>query len=430
MSDSLDQIKLRNEEVQAILTQVPNWMIRWGSLLVLIIFVLVLVLSWFIKYPDIIETEAIVTTKIPPQKEFASITAKFDSIYVYDSQKVSQNSVLGVLENTADTEDVFFLKSILDTIRFKDGSLEFPFDDLPILFLGDIDESFSLFENSYFQYLLNKQLKPFSNDATANKIALTELNQRLSSLNSQYSLFESELRFKKNELERNKTLLEKGVISQQEYETKELEFITSQRNLKNLNLSISQIRESIGGANKKSQGTQYSETREEMRLLKSTVQSYNQLKKSLKDWENTYVLKSEIEGYVSFLNYWDKNQTVMQGDLVFTVVPSDTSNYLAKIKAPSQNSGKIKVGQKVNIKLQNFPESEFGMLVGNVESISLAPDIEGFYLINVALPNRLVTSYNQEIEFKQEMRGTAEIITEDLRLLERFFYQFKELFDR
>lgn len=32
-----------------------------------------------------------------------------------------------------------------------------------------------------------------------------------------------------------------------------------------------------------------------------------------------------------------------------------------------------------------------------------------------------------EISFKQEIQGTAEIITEDLRLIERVFYQFKEI---
>ena len=58
------------------------------------------------------------------------------------------------------------------------------------------------------------------------------------------------------------------------------------------------------------------------------------------------------------------------------------------------------------------------------------PDKDGFYLIDVSLPELLVTSYNKEIEFKQEMRGVAEIITEDLRLIERFFYQFKELVER
>lgn len=33
MSDLLDNIELRSEEVQEILTRVPNWMIRWGSVL-------------------------------------------------------------------------------------------------------------------------------------------------------------------------------------------------------------------------------------------------------------------------------------------------------------------------------------------------------------------------------------------------------------
>ena len=42
--------------------------------------------------------------------------------------------------------------------------------------------------------------------------------------------------------------------------------------------------------------------------------------------------------------------------------------------------------------------------------------------VDVELPKKLVTTYEKEIEFKQEMTGTADIITEDLRLIERFFY--------
>jgi len=44
------------------------------------------------------------------------------------------------------------------------------------------------------------------------------------------------------------------------------------------------------------------------------------------------------------------------------------------------------------------------------------------------LPNGLKTSYNRELIFDKEMRGSAEIITEDLRLIERVFYQFREIF--
>lgn len=130
------------------------------------------------------------------------------------------------------------------------------------------------------------------------------------------------------------------------------------------------------------------------------------------------------------MNYWSENQTVTLGDLVFTIIPSENKNYLAKVKAPSLNSGKIKIGQRVNIKLQNYPETEFGALRGTVDKISLTPDRSGYYLVDVKLPKNLITNYNKEIKFKQEMHGTAEIVTEDLRFIERLFYQFKKIIEQ
>ena len=84
----------------------------------------------------------------------------------------------------------------------------------------------------------------------------------------------------------------------------------------------------------------------------------------------------------------------------------------------------------MNIKIENYPDNEYGVLNGLVEKISLIPNTDGFYLIDVELSQTLITSYNKKIDFKQEMRGTAEIITEDLRLIERFFYQFRKAFKR
>lgn len=429
MPNSLDEIELRSEEVQEILSKIPHWMIRWGSTLFLLLILIVLGLSWLIKYPDVIKSETTLTTQIPPQKEFARITAKLDSIYVQESQEVEKNKVLAVLENSADTEDVYYLKSILDTLEIKDRTIEFPINKIPILLLGEIETAYAAFENNYSEYQFNKTLSPFQNEATANKISLNELKLRIQNMQSQYVLNQSELRLKRKNLTRNKSLLDKGVISQLDYENKQLELLSTEKGLKNLGASISQAREALANANKNSKGTEITRTTQESKLLRNTLQSYNQLKKAVSDWENLYVLKSEINGTVSFLNFWSNNQTVNQGDIVFTIIPKDNKNYIAKLKAVALNSGKIQVGQKVNIKLQNYPETEFGMLIGHVTNISLTPDKDGLYLVDVSLPEKLITSYNKEIKFQQEMSGTAEIITEDLRLLERFFYQFKSLID-
>ncbi|AEW86716.1 HlyD family efflux transporter periplasmic adaptor subunit [Flavobacterium columnare] len=97
-------------------------------------------------------------------------------------------------------------------------------------------------------------------------------------------------------------------------------------------------------------------------------------------------------------------------------------------KSPALNSGKIKVAQKVNIRLTNYPDREFGILQGKISNISLVPDKEGNIIIDVILPQGMQTSYQKQIPFQQEMRGSAEIITEDLRLIERILYQFREIF--
>ena len=427
--NDLDNMGLRSEQVQENLTKVPHWMIRWGNVLFLSIILLLLLISWFVKYPDIITSEAIVTTQIPPEKEYANISGKLDTILVSDNDKVKSNQPLAIIENSAKYKDVFKLKKIVDSIKINNREFNFPINSFQVLFLGDIESTYALFENSYIQYQLNKQLQPFSNESLANRYSISELKRRLNGLYSQKEINKTELSFKEKDLKRSKSLFDKGVISAKDYENKQIEYAQAKRNYKNFESSISQTREAISNANKTSKGTEINRIKQEMTLLKSVIQSFNQLKKAIKDWEYRYILKSNINGTLSFLNVWSDNQSVNQGDLVFTVIPSENSSFVAKLKTPSQNSGKIKIGQKVIVKLENYPDTEFGALNGVVNRISLIPDKEGNYYLDVELPKKLITSYNKEIDFKQEMRGTAEIITEDLRLIERFFYQLRNVFN-
>lgn len=130
------------------------------------------------------------------------------------------------------------------------------------------------------------------------------------------------------------------------------------------------------------------------------------------------------------MQLWAANQTVNAGDNVFVIIPDKEKGYIGKVKAPLLNSGKIRIRQEVNIRLANYPDREFGILKGLVQAISLTPDKDGNLLIDVSLPNALETSYKKQIVFQQEMSGTAEIVTEDLRLIERLLYQFRDVFKR
>ena len=422
------EIELRCEEVQEILTRVPHWMIRWGSIVVLLILLSLFFVSWLVKYPDIITTQIIITTNIPPEKLVAKVSGKIEAILVNDRSLVSSNVPLAVIENSANHEAVFLLKSIVDTINIDKNI--FPFEKLNSAQLGEIESFYAVFQKESIADELNTKLQPYKVEGSAQSYEAIQLKERLSLLESQKSNNQSELQLQKSDLDRYDLLYKKGIIAAQELEKHKLTYLQVQRNYKSLLSTISQLKSSLNELNKNSKTTQINENKENVNLERNVIQAFFQLKKAIKDWELNYVLRSSIDGKVSFLQLWSKNQTVNAGDNVFAIIPTNESGYIGKVKAPAQNSGKIQIRQIVNIRLANYPDREFGIIKGVIKAISLTPDKDGNLLINVLLPNSLETSYKKQITFQQEMSGTADIVTEDLRLIERLLYQFRDIFRR
>jgi len=422
------EIELRSEEVQEILTRVPHWLIRWGNVVILTILVLMFWVSWFVQYPDVISTKISITTNIPPEKLVAKTTGRIEAILVNDREIITQKTPLAVIENAANYTDVFLLKSIVDTIDIDKN--KFPFDKIKLAQLGEIESYFAVFQKESVADELNATLQPFQVEGKAQSYEAIQLKERLSLLESQKSINQNELVLQKSDLDRYETLYKKGIIATQEIEKQRLIYLQHQKNYKSMLSAISQLKSSLNDLNKNSKTTQINENKETVNLQRNVIQAFYQLKKAIKDWELNYVLRSSINGKVSYLQLWAVNQTVNSGDNVFAVIPTNESGYIGKVKAPAQNSGKIKIGQTVNIRLANYPDREFGIIKGTIKAISLTPDKEGNLLIDVSLPNGLQTSYKKQIVFQQEMTGTADIVTEDLRLIERLLYQFRAIFKR
>lgn len=429
MKDKND-IELRSEEVQDLLTRVPHWMIRWGNIVILVVFIILMLFTYIIKYPDVLSTQIVLTTQNPPEKIVARTSGKIAKILVDDRAVIEEKKPLAIIENTADYKAVFKLKECIDTLSTNLDTFVFPLEKSSFLRLGDIQNAFTVFEKDYIAYDLNRNLKPYSIEKTAQALEIGQLKERFLLLKQQYEISQNELQLKKQELERYRKLHDKGVIASQEWESKNLDYFQSEKNVKSISSQLSQMQSSINDLNRGSGSIRINETKDNISLFRNVMQSYSQLKKAINDWELAYVLYSSFKGQVSFMQIWVENQTVKAGDEVFAIVPMDNHSYIGKVKAPLLNSGKIKINQDVNIRLTNFPDREFGVIKGKVKSISLAPDREGNLLIDVSLPNGIETSYEKKIVFQQEMSGTADIITEDLRLIERLLYQFRDVFNR
>ncbi len=154
------------------------------------------------------------------------------------------------------------------------------------------------------------------------------------------------------------------------------------------------------------------------------LQAVQNIDNLLANWQQNFVITSPSDGKLSFLKNLAENQMIRTGDTLFAVLPQNQPIVGLSI-VTAQNFGKVKIGQKVIIKLVNYPFEEYGSLSGNIEDIEPTP-MGNQYRVKIKLEKGPVTNHDKTLLFQTEMQGSLEIITEDMRLLERTFYGLRK----
>lgn len=425
--ESKEKLHIYSEEVRDILSTPPKSIFRIGNTIVFSFILILFILSWIVKYPDIVVAQASLTSLVPPDRVYARTTGRIDTILVANNTKVNKGQPLAVIENTADFKSVTYLKSILDTLDIQKLQFDFPYEKCNDLELGSIAVDYANFENDLRNYQQLLSLKPYLVEKDYQRNELLQQNRRLANLRQQLTYAEEELALEKAKLQRSKDLFKNGVIAKQTIEEAELIYLQQQKNFSTLQNQISQLESSLIDLKTNQKTTIINQTKDEINLYRNLLNSFNQLKRSIREWELMFVLESSIEGNLTYIDFWRSSQYISSGELVFSVLPSQRGSYIVRARASGLNTGKLRVGQKAIVRLANYPDREFGVLEGKLTNISKIPDSEGFLILEIELPKQLTTSFGVELEFQQEMVGTVEIVTEDLRLLERLLYQLRDL---
>ncbi len=383
-------------------------------------------MSYFIKYPEFVPAEIIVTSQNPPEKLEARTNSKIEKIFIKDHQLVKNGELLMVLQSSADYKDVLKLKKIVDSIA-PNQIFSFPIHETSKLKLGELQDDYNGFAKAFQDEKLFTRLQPYAPENVAAEQSISETRSRIATTKQQLQLERAKFELSRENYNRTQTLYNQGVISKLELENERIKHIQAEQNLKNINISLSQMEEGIGNLNKTKSGVAINTQKDKINFSSQTLQLFEQLRKSLRQWEQNFLLTSSTTGIASFQRFWGENQFVKAGDVMLSILPSNKEAIVGRMSIPSTNSGKVKTGQKVLIKLDNYRFQEFGIVEGKVQNVALTPDDKGNYYVDIVLPKGLKTSYNKNLPFDKELKGNAEIVTEDLRLIERFFYQFRKL---
>lgn len=407
-------------EIDEIISNKPPYIVRWGTVYFFVLLLILGLISWFIKYPDIVIGSAKLNCVNAPQEVIARTGGKLIQIKVKENEKIDSGQVLGYMESIANPQSVMNISNQIDSIIYlinqnrTDEIVEyFPVNNSQKLLnnLGEIQTSYQTFIQSLITFKDFLGSGFFLKKKKMLAIDLQNIQKLHWILINQKSLLQHDLALSNKTFTINKSLAEQKIISAFDFRNEESKLIGKQLSLPQINASIVS-NESTQNEKRK----EIAELENQIVAKKNVfVQSLQTIKSHVQAWEYTYVLKSSVAGTVSFTGFFQENEEMKAGQLLFYVLPENTSYYMEML-IPQYNSGKVKKGQKVLLKFQSYPSEQYGSVTGKIDYVKSVPTDSG-YLAKIVLPQGLVTNYKMPLQFRNGMIAEANIITKDMRLL-------------
>ncbi|MFT3749809.1 MAG: HlyD family efflux transporter periplasmic adaptor subunit [Agriterribacter sp.] len=418
-------IAMPEDEIDDIISYKPPHIVRWGTVYFFILLLMLCVISWYIKYPDKVIAIAKLNSVNPPQQIVAKTDGKLTAITIKENETITKGEILGYMESIANPVVIKIIGKQADSIsrlinenRSDEIVQFFPVYESgkSIEDLGELQPAYQVFIQSfvnYRDYLQNgfylKQKKMLQTD-------IKKIEEMHNTLIEQKKITEEDVELSKKTFDVNKSLSEQKVISPLDYRNEKSKLLIKQLSLPQINASII--------ANEREKNEKLKEItglENQIIIQKNTFfQAVQTIRSQVQAWQYKYELKASASGSVSFTGFLQENQEIKAGQSLFYIQPDNTT-YFVEIIIPQYNFGKVKKGQNVLLKFRAYPFEQYGSVSGKIDFIKPTPTDSG-YLASVELPNALLTNYGKQLQYRNGLIAEADIITEDIRLLQRFYY--------
>lgn len=423
-----DDLSLRSEEVKDILGKPPGWIVSWGTGVLFIVIFILFSGSWFFSYPDIVMAPAVITKENPASVLVARISGKPSAIFCLDGASVHKNDTLAVIENPARYEDISrlgqYVRLVNQNLTGDEGKL---LESIPDdMVLGEVQPDYNIFVSSLFDYRIFINQDFYESKIAALSAELGQYSNYLENLERQWSLSIRDMELGTAQFTRDSLLFATGVISSAEYEKAQELLLAKMKAVETSELMLSEAGITIARLERTIADTRLEKDERQQRLRTNMINAFRQVESSLATWENKYLFIAPASGKLNYLSVWSNLQEISVGDAVFSIVPEDMGNLHARIILPFRGAGKVRPGQRVNVKLDGYPYMEYGIVTGHIHSVSGGP-VEGGFPAIISLDRGAMTTFGYELDVIRELPGTAEISTEEMSLLERLFSPLKHL---
>ena len=424
-----NDIELRSEEVQEILGTPPSWLVSWGSSIAFFTFLAIGWASFFLKYPDTVESKIKVSASDPPRRMVTDELKYLDELLVHHEQVIEAGQALAVFRTDGEFGDVMILENYLITDLDEEQEVDRFLINLKIpsdLVLGDLQDD--VFDFKEKQQLLRSELVNDDEDLSVRQIdrQIKQFRASVQSRKRQKSKLMQELQLARKAQTRNNNLYKSGKQGIEAVRASDAEVLAKERELSSINseikddqLQIDLLKDNKSGVEKGSD--------EGIKIAQRQLEdSFKTLQRRVVEWKKANILSSPIPGIVLINDGVTDNIILSEGTEMMIILPTEKKETLGKINLNVKGSGKVAIHQKVIVKFDSYPFEEFGAFEGKVSRIGKIPT-DGKLPIEVSFEKKLISTTGKQIEVTQEMTGEAIIITEEKRFVERIFEKLRSI---
>lgn len=411
----------RSEEVQDIIERMPTRWCAWVALIVSILMSMLIGLSFLISYPDTVDGEVSITGAKAPLRLVSRSNGRLH-LLKEPNQTISQNATIAYIESGASYNDVQLLKAYLERSPKTLPS------NLKLGELGGSYNSYLIAVEHWERLMKSDRYKTMRKSIEAQIQSNKDVVQQLS---NSLAFKEKVLYNLQKAMERDSILASKKVVSKSELEQTQNTLLTQAEAEASLRSSQLMKQAEIKTSQIEIARSHIEEDEQLEAAYIDMMAKRNLLQTELRLWEEKYVIKAPTNGKLDYLGFWRENLMVKEGVELFTILPQH-GEIMGEAYIPAIGAGKVKVGQLVNIKLNDYPYDEFGLLCGKVVSISplmnkvqMNNAVVETYLVRIAFPQGVTTNFDHKLSLNFESKGTAEIVTKPKRLIERLFDNLK-----
>ena len=407
----------------------PNWIIRNGNFLLLIIIFIILSACWWINYPDIVKGSLRLVSVKPPKILIAKSPGLLKRLFVSNHEQVKKGQFLAFLQSTADYDEFIQLQGWIDSaqIVLKQGQPEnllmMPLPSLSSL--GELQSAYQDFSKIYFETSVLYTGGYFGKKRKSLEKEIGYLNNINLNTRKQQELLSTEYDLQKVDFNAQEKLAKEKIIAPLEFNQEKIKLLTKSQSLEQMKSQIENNEILVNNKHKEIFELQ-------KYLLDNNYQfrsSLFTLKNEMKKWMEQYLIIAPEDGKVLFTSFLQENQLLSTGQELLYVQPAE-SNYYGELMVAQNGIGKIKQDQRVIVRIEGYPSNQFGYLNGTISYISEIPTRRDSFLIKVDLVNGLNTNLNKSIQFRNNLIAQAEVVTDDRKLIERFYESLRGLFDR